>query len=93
MKKLLKKAILWWGIDFQLLMLIEECAELIQAVSHYKRKREGSFLKLLEEIVDVEILIAQVKLAFVTGTDKNEYLAIKRRKIKRLKERLTKEPT
>ena len=40
-------------------MCIEECSELIQAISHKHRGREHN---ISEEIADVEICIAQLKL-------------------------------
>ena len=47
-----------YGLDAQLNMLQEECAELIQAVSKYKRT--GKFENLDEEITDVKILLKQI---------------------------------
>ena len=51
----------------QLEMLQEECAELIQAVSKYKRY--GKFDNVIEEISDVEIIIEQIKYLFVCGDE------------------------
>ena len=57
-----------YGMEAQLNVLQEECAELIQAVSKYKRAKtypdfDGywSFMKLTEEITDVEIMTEQIK--------------------------------
>ena len=47
-----------YGLDEQLNMLQEECAELIQAVSKYKRT--GKLGNLDEEITDVKILLKQI---------------------------------
>lgn len=47
-----------YGLDEQLNILQEECAELIQAVSKYKRT--GKFGNLDEEITDVKILLKQI---------------------------------
>ncbi len=47
-----------YGLDEQLNMLQEECAELIQAVSKYKRKEQLG--DLYEEITDVKIMLQQV---------------------------------
>ena len=87
-KKDFQKAIDLWGTDFLLDMVGEECIELTKAVFDYKRRKEASFPKLLEEIVDVEIIIEQIKVALLIGTDKNEWLKIKRYKLKRFRERL-----
>lgn len=47
-----------YGLDEQLNMMQEECAELIQAVSKYRRTgKPGS---LYEEITDVKILLQQI---------------------------------
>lgn len=57
-----------YGMEAQLNVLQEECAELIQAVSKYKRAKtypdfDGywPFMKLTEEITDVEIMTEQIK--------------------------------
>ena len=41
--------------------LVEECAELIQAVQHYKRKRDNAKEHLANEMADVLTLIDCVK--------------------------------
>ena len=60
---LYQQAIDLWGENAQIDMMVEECAELIQALQ--KRKR-ASFLRLkvAEEIADVEIMCEQMKLIF-----------------------------
>ena len=57
-----------YGKDSQLSILQEECAELIQAVSKYKRAQNypdfdgyWPFMNLIEEIADVEIMLEQIK--------------------------------
>ena len=47
-----------YGLDSQLNILQEELAELIQAVSKYRR---GDPSHILEEIADVEIMLDQIK--------------------------------
>lgn len=54
------------GYEEQSNQLIEECAELIQAVSKYRRAttaigKAKALQNLIEEIVDVEIMLEQVK--------------------------------
>lgn len=62
-----------YGLDNQLRILQEECAELIQAASKYLRAQEAgkpiaqSKAALLEEIADVMIMVEQIKGIF-TGT-------------------------
>lgn len=82
---ILQAAVDKWGIGSQLIMLMEECAELIQATS--KTIRSDSLNGLAEEIADVEIMLSQVKIMF-PGID----IAIKdwrEQKIKRLEFRLS----
>lgn len=89
-KDILKQALKKWTIQDQLFMLIEESAELISAINRYVRRRENSFIELLEEMADVEILIAQVKLWALVGGDKYKFKNIKLKKLKRLSERVSK---
>lgn len=69
-----KVAIEKWGIPSQLEMMVEECAELIQALQKLKRVDasnefliDGATEHICEEIADVEILIEQMREIF---TDK-----------------------
>lgn len=59
--ELTKRALKQWGSQSQLDMVIEECAELIDAIQKWRRRRVDS-TKVLEEGVDVELGIAQLKL-------------------------------
>jgi len=68
-------------------MVMEECAELIQAVNKYQRDSSfGNYVHLCSEIADVEIMIEQMKGMFF-GADKL-VAQQKRLKICRLKKRL-----
>lgn len=58
-----------YGLESQFGQLIEECAELIQAVNKFKRAcRGGDFRaardELLGEIADVKIMIAEFEAGF-----------------------------
>ncbi len=55
---LLDRAIKEWGVDAQLDMLAEECAELIVAIQHMKRGRV-KWNEVCEEIADVRIMTSQ----------------------------------
>lgn len=58
------KAMKLWGLECQLSILQEECAEVIQAVSKMRRGGAPRVVlsdKLAEEIADVEILITQLR--------------------------------
>jgi NTP pyrophosphatase (non-canonical NTP hydrolase) len=83
-KKLYKEAIEKWGLSLQFGMLIEECAELIQAVNKVLRKGDSdvdTWHNLAEEMADVEIMIEQLKtvinwqnLEFLVSTAKHNKL-------------------
>lgn len=60
-EELTKKALKEWGAESQLDMVIEECAELIDAIQKWRRKRVDS-VRVLEEGVDVELCLTQLKL-------------------------------
>ncbi len=83
--ELFKIVIRKYGIEAQLNMLIEECAELIVAINHFKRNRK-SFNSVLEEIADVFIVANQFKYKY-----KKIINPIINSKLKRLKEKLNKE--
>ena len=57
-----------WGADSQINMAIEEMAELISALQHYRRNPEwkhvATFDEVTDEIADVEIMMEQLKYIF-----------------------------
>jgi NTP pyrophosphatase (non-canonical NTP hydrolase) len=55
----LKLAISKFGATEQETVAIEECSELIQAITHKHRGRKHN---LVEEIADVEIMLEQLKI-------------------------------
>lgn len=83
-ESLAKTALDKWGMDIQLDVVTEELAELIQAISKFKRKRkyytklphpyafQGAYdmeispemNRIIEEMVDVEIVLDQLKEIF-----------------------------
>lgn len=77
-KELFTAAIKAFGERAQEEVAIEECSELIQAISHKHRGREHN---IAEEIADVEIMLEQLKI--INGCHKNVE-NIKKRKIARL---------
>ena len=81
-----KKAIKAWGKEFLYDMMIEESAELIHALQHFKRRKDGSFSKVLAEVADVEIMIEQFKITLLNQI--HEFRKIKARKLKRAMKRL-----
>ncbi len=75
------------GKELQTTVAMEECAELIQAISKLKRYGENLSRRfdLIEEMVDVEICIEQLKYFF--NVSETEMDAIRDYKIKREEER------
>lgn len=76
-----KEAITVYGEIGQIDVAIEEMAELIQALSKYKRGKEHN---VEEEIADVEIMLEQMKIIF----NQRKVRKIKKGKIARLQKRL-----
>ena len=76
----------------QLLMVCEEMAELIQAISKMERLMDGKDKKnrhkqhIIEEIADVEIMLDELMLYY--NIDPNDVKAFKNDKIERLKKRM-----
>jgi len=83
--KLYKKAIKAWGNASQLLMAVEEMAELTQAISHLLRDRNYAESEVIEELADVEVMCEQLRVII----DKNDKIdKIKEGKLARLSEML-----
>lgn len=85
----LDRAMKQYGVDAQLDMLVEECAELIEAIQHMKRNRCG-WNEVAEEMADVRVMINQ----FHTLDKVSNMIYIKEReKLERLEERLNEKNT
>ena len=83
--ELYKKAIEAWGNASQLLMAVEEMAELTQAISHLLRGRKNNKSEIIEELADVEVMCEQLRVII----DKNDKIdKIKEEKLARLSEML-----
>ena len=90
-KKLYREAVKRWGLQLQLIMLMEESAELIQATSKVLRKRHEQtsvWRSLVEEIADVEIMIEQLDTCVSWETLRRRIEIEKHDKLLRLKEML-----
>ena len=91
MKQLLERVITANGMNNQLDVAIEELSELIQAICKIKRRdslsNESFAVKgnLAEEMADVEIILAELKLLFDNEDDVKEW---KNYKLDRLEKRL-----
>lgn len=84
-KEIMLQAISVFGEEMQENVAAEECAELIQAISH---KHRGRAHNIAEEIADCEIMIEQLKMINGCAADVEE---IRKKKIERLFERIFEE--
>jgi len=85
--ELIRKAFAKWGAESQRRMAIEECSELIKALCKYERDPgTRTALDVVEEMVDVELMLGQLKLMFVEWEHHAEHM--KREKLTRLSELL-----
>lgn len=80
---ILEEAIKTFGAESQIDMAIEECAELINALEKFRRKRING-LEVITEIADVQIMCAQLEMIFGSAEIERDF------KIRRLNERLKK---
>jgi len=98
-KELYEQAMKQWGITLQMVMLMEECAELTQATSKLLRKspycgnypgKKEDWVYMADEIADVEIMIEQFKLTVKPEllADQVERFKVKVMKLDRLKKML-----
>lgn len=88
-RELYQKCLDLWGIHAQFDMVIEECSELIKAIC--KSHRIGLIEvqeNIVEELVDVEIMIEQLKLILgeYLHSYGNMYKNIREQKLDRLRE-------
>lgn len=81
--KLYGLALSLYGIDAQMMMLIEECAELLDAIAKLKRGRVN-IADVVTELADVSIMVEQIALYF--GMD--DFVSEKDSKLNRLRCRL-----
>ena len=58
-RKIWEKAIDRWGSNHQIIMAVEESAEVIQALAHFQRGRSG-INKVIEEFGDAFVCVGQV---------------------------------
>lgn len=84
-KIILENAIKIYGGRAQIMMCIEECAELTNALAKLSRNRVTA-MQIITELADVSIMVDQLAMMF--GAEK--VYAERQRKIQRLKERLEK---
>lgn len=80
---ILEEAIETFGAESQIDMAIEECAELINALEKFRRKRING-LEVITEIADVQIMCAQLEMIFGSAEIERDF------KIRRLRDRMKK---
>lgn len=88
-EKILDDALALWGARIQAIHLIEEMAELTKAIiKQYRLSDEFSFTpNMLEEMVDVTIMLAQIKRLLNTE-EKEEFQSVFCQKMNRLEQRI-----
>jgi len=69
-------AILLWGEGSQLTMVIEECSELIKAICKYWRNEPNA--RIVEEAIDVEIMMNQIRVMYNISKEAWERLRIQK---------------
>lgn len=87
-KDVLEKAIKKYGVEKQLLVCMEEPAELIQAISKVERYPEDStrMQDLIEEMADVTICLEYLKLIYnIRQEELDEWI---NRKVKRISKKI-----
>lgn len=77
-----------YGVKNQVSMVVEECSELILAISHYRRGRVNSDA-IIEEIVDVTIMLEQARLIYDPNDER--FGEIYKKKIARIENMLVRE--
>ena len=82
-RELYRKALQKYGIMPQVLMVTEECGELLSALSKYNRRRVEK-ADVITELADVSIMVEQLAEFLVY----EEFEKEKERKLERLKHRL-----
>lgn len=98
LKELNCKVADYYGYEAQSNQLVEECAELIQAVNKFRRAKGmgqatpveymEAKANLIEEIVDVEVMLEQVK--YLLHIIERDVLVIRDKKMSRTLERMNK---
>lgn len=62
--KTLEKAVRVWGKTPQLLMVLEEMSELQKEILKNLNRGKNNLAELIEETVDVEVTLAQLKIIY-----------------------------
>ena len=79
--EIIKDSIKHYGVDAQSTVCMEECAELIQAISKEKRGKHD-YKHLAEEIADVLICISMLQDMYeIDGSDIQLWIDLKQKRI------------
>lgn len=75
-KELYQKAMAEYGVDIQLVVLMEECGELVKECSKIIRSRYHNYAHIdykpfIEELVDTLIMIEQVRYGWLDGLEQD----------------------
>ncbi|WP_305045835.1 MazG nucleotide pyrophosphohydrolase domain-containing protein [Geoalkalibacter sp.] len=65
-RELYRKTLAKWGVDAQYDQAVEECAELIAVLKHFRRGKVDE-QRVIEELADVWLMVGQ--LAYMFGED------------------------
>lgn len=89
-KELYQKAMAEWGVDLQLVVLMEECGELIKECSKIIRARNTKwgdidYKPFIEELMDTHIMIEQIRYGWLDGLEDTfqAFKAVKLNKVER----------
>lgn len=63
MEKIYQATIARWGVDAQYDQAIEECAELIAALKHFKRGKISE-QEVIDELADATLMLGQLRWMF-----------------------------
>ena len=83
-KRIYSEAIAAWGVASQLLMAIEEMAELIQAICKDFRGK-ADYDNIAEETADVQIMLKQLQIIYDSGAAVQRFMDSK---LARLEDRM-----
>jgi NTP pyrophosphatase (non-canonical NTP hydrolase) len=67
MEEIYRAALDKWGTEAQFDQMVEECAEMITVLKHYRRGRVGE-AEVIAELADVTLMVGQ--LTFIFGEDR-----------------------
>lgn len=73
-----------WGADSQFFMLVEECAEVIQAVNKVMRNQPLAINHLIGEVADLDLMLNQIKFWIRENDLEAQYDTERQIKIERL---------